>query len=49
MGDNLRNADGGVIVEVPNMFDVAENIFSCDVKAVKVVGTWNGSCDDIFW
>jgi len=29
------------------MFGGAENIFSCDAKAVKVVGTWNGSCDDI--
>jgi len=39
MSDNLRNVDGGVMVEVPNMFDVAENKFSYDAKAVKVVGT----------
>jgi len=47
MGDNPRNADGGVMVEVLNMFGGTENIFSCDAKAVKVVETWNGSCDDI--
>jgi len=37
------------MVEVPNMFGAAENIFFCDAKAVKVVGTWNGCCDDIFY
>jgi len=36
------------MVEVPNMFDTAKNIFSCDAKAMKVEGTWCGSCEDIF-
>jgi len=49
MGDNLRNIDGSVMVEVSNMFDAIENILCCDAKAMKVIGTWNGSCDDIFW
>jgi len=39
MGDNPWNIDGGVMVEVPNMFDATESKFYCDAKAVKVVGT----------
>jgi len=33
MGDNPQNVDGDVMVEVPNMFDVVENIFFLRCKS----------------
>jgi len=49
MSDNSLNVDGDIMMEVSNMFDTIENIFSCHVKVVKVVGTWYGSCEAMFW